>query len=167
MIVSVDESGSMHGEKGHAAKAIALATRVVARQQRRWIALCAYSGDSGERLLALPPGRWDESALAEWLCKFIGRGSSLDVPVREMPRYYEQLNAPRGTTDVIFITDAQCRIPDEIRDTFLAWKSRVKARLITLVIRSAPGDLSAISDEVHLVESLAATESGVGRVLSV
>ena len=24
--------------------------------------MLAYSGDSGERLLALPPGRWDESA---------------------------------------------------------------------------------------------------------
>ena len=44
------------------------------------IALC-----DGERLLALPPGRWDEGKLADWLCAFIGGGSSLDVPVREMP----------------------------------------------------------------------------------
>src|SRR5262249_43553367 len=93
IILSVDESGSMEGDKIHTAKALALAMAWIARQQHRWIALVAYSGDSGERLLALPPGRWDETALMDWLCSFIGRGSSLDVPVREMPRYYERLEA--------------------------------------------------------------------------
>jgi uncharacterized protein with von Willebrand factor type A (vWA) domain len=167
VIVCVDESGSMAGEKGHTAKALALALAWVARMQRRWIALCAYSGDSGERLLALPPGRWDESALMDWVEDFIGRGSSIDVPVREMPRIYRQLNAPLGKTDVIFLTDAQCRLPAELRQQFVAWKKAVKARLITLVIRSQPGDLSAISDEVFTVPALSVGEDAVGRVLSV
>jgi uncharacterized protein with von Willebrand factor type A (vWA) domain len=127
----------------------------------------AYSGDSGERLLALPPGRWDEAAATDWLEQFIGMGSSLDVPVREMPRYYEQLHAPAGVTDIIFITDALCRIPPDLREQFNAWKQQVKARLITLVIASTPGDLEAVSDEVHLVGSLAVSEAGVERVLSV
>ena len=60
VIVCVDESGSMEGEKDHTAKALALALAWVARHQRRWCALVAYSGDTGERLLPLPPGRWDE-----------------------------------------------------------------------------------------------------------
>jgi hypothetical protein len=47
----------MEGVRGtHTAKALAW----VARQQRRWSGLIAYSGKSGERLLALPPGRWNE-----------------------------------------------------------------------------------------------------------
>ena len=56
--VSVDESGSMQGEKVLTAKALALALAWIARRQRRWCALVAYSGESGERLLALPPGRF-------------------------------------------------------------------------------------------------------------
>jgi uncharacterized protein with von Willebrand factor type A (vWA) domain len=167
VIVAVDESGSMAGDKGHTAKALALALAWVARMQRRWIAVVAYSGDSGERLLALPPGRWDESALMGWLEVFIGHGSNLDVPVREMPRIYRQLNAPVGKTDVIFLTDAQCRIPAELQQQFVGWKKAVKARLITLVIRSQPGDLEAISDEVYTVPSLSVSEDAVGRVLSV
>jgi uncharacterized protein with von Willebrand factor type A (vWA) domain len=139
----------------------------VARMQRRWIALVAYSGDSGERLLALPPGRWDESALMTWLEQFIGHGSNLDVPVREMPRIYRQLDAPVGKTDVIFLTDALCRLTPELQRQFVGWKAAVKARLITLVIRSQPGDLSAISDEVFTVPSLSVSEDAVGRVLSV
>src|SRR5258708_15072704 len=85
IILSVDESGSMEGEKAHTAKALALAMAWVARRQKRWCALVAYSGDSGERLLALPPGRWDESALMDWLEGFIGRGPFLNNPPPGMP----------------------------------------------------------------------------------
>jgi uncharacterized protein with von Willebrand factor type A (vWA) domain len=103
----------------------------------------------------------------DWLGEFIGRGSSLDVPVREMPRIYQELKAPAGKTDVLFITDAICRIPADLRAQFKAWKAQVQARLIALVIDSPAGDLGAISDELHLVQSLAATEEGVGRALSI
>jgi uncharacterized protein with von Willebrand factor type A (vWA) domain len=167
IIIAVDESGSMSGDKAHTAKALALALAWVARQQKRWIALVAYSGDSGERLLALPPGRWDEVALMDWLAQFIGCGSTIDVPVREMPRYYETLRAPVGITDVVFVTDALCHLGADLQDAFSAWKQQVKARLITLVIQSSPGDLAAISDELHLVGSLAVEEAGVERVLSI
>jgi uncharacterized protein with von Willebrand factor type A (vWA) domain len=166
IIVCCDESGSMQGEKGHTAKALALAMAWVARSQRRWVALCAYSGDSGERVLALPPGRRDEDALMDWLEPFIGRGSSIDVPVRELPRIYREVGAPYGKTDVIFLTDAQCRLPAEVQEDFLAWKRSVQARLVTLVIGGEAGDLSLISDEVHLVRTLDASEEAVGRVLS-
>jgi uncharacterized protein with von Willebrand factor type A (vWA) domain len=167
IVVSVDESGSMADDKVHTAKALALALAWIARQQRRWCGLVAYSGDTGERLLALPPGRWDESALMEWLADFIGGGSSLDVPVREMPDYYQRLGAPVGQTDVIFITDAICRIPTKLQEEFCTWKKQVQARLIALIIQSTPGDLSGISDEVHEVPSLAVTEAAVERVLAI
>jgi len=167
ILVSVDESGSMCGEKGHTAKALALALAWIARQQKRWCGLCAYSGDSGERLLALPPGRWNEVAVMDWLEQFIGRGSDLDVPVRELPDYYQKLGAPVGKTDVIFITDAICHIPAKLQEEFCAWKKQVQARLISLIIQSRPGDLSAISDEVHAVPSLAVTEAAIERVLSI
>lgn len=166
ILVSVDESGSMLGNKVHTAKALALALAWMARRQQRWCGLVAYSGNSGQRLLSLPPGRWDETKVMDWLEQFIGRGSSLDVPVREMPHYYQQLGAPVGNTDVIFLTDALCYIPAEIQEQFKAWKQQVRARLITLVIQSSPGDLVGISDELHVVQSLAVSESAVERVLS-
>src|SRR5262245_56867929 len=166
ILVCVDESGSMDGEKGHTAKALALALAWVARHQRRWCALVAYSGDSGERLLALPPGRWDDTALMDWLEPFIGCGSSLDVPVRELPDYYRRLGCPAGDTDVLFLTDALCRLPPDVRERFLTWKQQAQARLITLVIESTPGDLTAISEEVFEVPSLSVTEAAVERVLS-
>ena len=167
IIISIDESGSMQGEKAHTAKALALALAWIARRQNRWCALVAYSGDSGERLLALPPGRWNEVALADWLSAFIGHGSDLDVPIRELPRMYADLKAPVGATDVILITDAQVRIPETIRASFLAWKAVAKVRVHSLVLNDNPGDLAGVSDEVHRVASLDPSGDAVGRVLSV
>jgi uncharacterized protein with von Willebrand factor type A (vWA) domain len=167
ILVTIDESGSMMGPKVETAKALALALAWVARQQRRWCGLASYSGSSGERLLALPPGRWDEAALLDWLEGFIGRGSSLDVPLVELPDYYRRLGCPAGKTDVIMVTDAQVRIPAELRDSFNAWKNSVQARVIGLVIRSAAGDLAAVCDEVHLVDALSPEGEAEGRALSV
>jgi uncharacterized protein with von Willebrand factor type A (vWA) domain len=166
VIVCLDESGSMGGDRIHTAKALALALAWVARTQRRWCALVAYSGDSGERLLPLPPGRWDETRLLDWLTAFLGRGSEIDVPVRELPRMYRELKAPAGVTDVVFVTDARCRLPAELQNHFCGWKRAVQARLITLVLDHDAGDLTAISDEVHLVRTLEPEADAVGRVLS-
>ena len=126
----------------------------------------AYSGDTGERLLPLPPGRWDETKLLDWLTAFLGRGSDLDVPVRELPRMFAELKAPAGITDVVFVTDARCRLPAELQNHFCSWKRSVRARLITLVLDHDAGDLTAISDEVHFVRTLAPDADAVGRVLA-
>ncbi len=166
ILISVDESGSMEGAKAHTAKALALALAWIARRQRRWCGLIAFSGESGERFLALPPSRWNESALCDWLVAFIGKGSDLDVPIQEMPRMYKEIGAPPGITDVVMVTDAKCRIPGELRERFLEWKRSVRARVISLIIGSVPGDLEHVSDEVHRVSALDPNSDAVGRVLS-
>jgi uncharacterized protein with von Willebrand factor type A (vWA) domain len=117
-------------------------------------------------LLALPPSRWNEGALCEWLSAFIGGGSDLDIPVAEMPRMYRALGAPVGITDLIFVTDAQARIPLKLRETFIDWKRSVRARVISLVLAGGAGDLASLSDEVHLVRTLDPDGEAVGRVLS-
>ncbi|VTU00876.1 Marine sediment metagenome DNA, contig: S01H1_S27396 (Fragment) OS=marine sediment metagenome GN=S01H1_64016 PE=4 SV=1: VWA_2 [Gemmataceae bacterium] len=167
VLAVVDESGSMAGDKVHTAKALALALAWVARHQRRWAGLIAFSGGSGERLLALPPGRWDEGRLCDWLAAFIGRGSDLDVPVAELPRMYREVGAPVGVTDLVIVTDALCRIPAALRESFLAWRRAARVRAVALVVGgAAPGDLAAVCDETHAVPALDPASETVGRVLS-
>ncbi len=166
ILVVTDESGSMEGAKAHTAKALALALAWVARQQRRWAGLIAYSGKSGERLLAPPPGRWDETALCDWLSAFLGQGSDLDVPIEELPRMYTEIGAPPGITDVVMITDARCRIAPELKKRFLNWRQAARVRAVALVIGSPPGDLEGVCDEVHRVSALDPADDAVGRVLS-
>jgi uncharacterized protein with von Willebrand factor type A (vWA) domain len=165
--VVVDESGSMSGEPIANAKAIALALAWVARHQKRWVCLVGFSGGSEGTYLALPPGKWDQEKLLEWLCHFYGGGTDCDVPLVEVPKNWEALGAPKGTTDLIIITDAQVNVPDEIAESFLAWKAQEKVKLISLVINYEPGDLRGVSDRVYRIGSLSLAEEGVQEALSV
>lgn len=166
ILVTLDESGSMRGEKDEACKGLALAIAEIARLQKRWCGLVAYSGATGHRLLPLPPGPRDAVAVLDWLDNFIGGGSTLDVPLRELPTYYDRLNAPTGKTDLISITDACLSVPSDVRKSFRAWKLQAKVRATAIVIGSTPGDLADVFDETHIVASLLPTEDAVGRVLS-
>ena len=166
IVIVVDESGSLVGSKNESAKAIALTLASIARKQGRWCGLVAFSGGSGHRVLALPPTKWNQVQLYSWLESFIGCGSDQDVPVQEMPAIFTEIGAPLGKTDLIYVTDAELRISEKKASAFKAWKNSVQARLISLVLNSDPGDLTSISDEVHLINSLDPTEVGIRKVFS-
>jgi uncharacterized protein with von Willebrand factor type A (vWA) domain len=166
IVIVVDESGSLVGSKNESAKAIALTLASIARKQGRWCGLVAFSGGSGHRVLALPPTKWNQVQLYSWLESFIGCGSDQDVPVQEMAAIFTEIGAPVGNTDLIYITDAELSISQKKAEAFKAWKVSVQARLISLVLNSDPGQLSSISDEVHLINSLDPTEVGIRKVFS-
>jgi uncharacterized protein with von Willebrand factor type A (vWA) domain len=166
IVIVIDESGSMVGPRSESAKAIALTLAWIARKQGRWCGLVAFSGGTGHRVLALPPGKWNQVQLFAWLQSFLGMGSDQDVPIQEMPAIFTEIGAPPGRTDLVYVTDAELRISQKKAAEFKAWKSSVQARLISLVLNTDPGDLSSISDEVHLVSSLDPTELGIKKVFS-
>ena len=166
VVLVVDESGSMIGSRNESAKAIALTLAWIARRQGRWCGLVAFSGGTGHRVLSLPPERWNQVDLLDWLESFLGCGSDQDVPIREMPAIFTELSAPAGKSDLIYITDAELSISQKKATEFKTWKASVQARLISLVLNSDPGQLSSISDEVHLINSLDPTEVGIRKVFS-
>ena len=166
VVLVVDESGSMAGHRNENAKAIALTLAWIARKQGRWCGLVAFSGGSGHRVLALPPNRWNQVQLYAWLEAFIGMGSDQDLPIKEMPAIFTEIGAPLGKTDLIYVTDAELRISQKKATEFKSWKVSVQARLISLVLNSNPGDLTLISDEVHLINSLDPTDVGIKKVFS-
>ena len=89
------------------------------------------------------------------------------MPIVELPRMYARLKPPVGATDIIMITDAECRLPALLVDRFNEWRNGVKARVISLILKDKPGDLAKVSDECHEVHELAAGELAVGRVLAI
>lgn len=168
IIVTVDGSGSMFcNDKFKTAMAFALAMAYIARTQKRWCGLIQYSGDTGHKMISLPPGRWNENALVDWLCTAIGGGSCLDVPIRELPAFYKEIGAPNGKTDLIMITDAICNVSKANAETFNLWKKDVKAKVISLVIGTNGGSLSLLSDEVHCMPVINVNELGIHSALSI
>lgn len=163
IVVVVDESGSMSGEPICQAKAIALAMYWVAKQQNRWCCLVGFSGGTEGTYLALPPGDDKMNQVFEWCEHFYGGGTTCDVPLIELPRKWEKLGCPKGKTDMLIITDAIVHCPTEVKESFNVWKAREQCKVSTLVIGRGyhvlpgddeAGDLSRISDTVHMVNSL-------------
>lgn len=155
VVVVVDESGSMSGPKIANAKALALAMAWIAKHQKRWCALVGFSGGTEGVRCVLKPGKWNETELLEWLDHFYGGGTTLDVPLEQLPnKYWQEMQAPKGKTDVIIVTDAIVRAPQTMIDKFNDWKQAEQVRCITLVLGDAPGDLAKVSNEVHCIPSL-------------
>jgi uncharacterized protein with von Willebrand factor type A (vWA) domain len=170
IVVTVDESGSMDGEPVFTAKALALALAWIARVQKRWCCLVGFSGGTEGTFCVLPPGRWDESALCDWLTHFYGNGTTLDVPVAEVPANWNRLVASgmqRGKCDMIMITDAQLHLPKAMEEGFLAFKKREQVNLTAMVLRSKAGDLARIADTVYHVSKIGVGEEAVEAVVSI
>lgn len=168
IVVCVDESGSMRGEPVAQAKAFALAMCWVARQQNRWCALVGYAGGHTGTRVALPPGKWKEEELLRWLEHFYGGGTTMDVPLQELPTtYWQELNCPKGKTDVIIITDGIVHVPEMMEKQFNEWKHREKVRCISLILAPRAGDLERVSDECHLIPNIDVTQEAIGRCLGI
>lgn len=173
IVVVVDESGSMSGDKVETAKGLALAMAWIAKSQRRWCALIGFSGGTEGNTLLLPPtGGWDEQAVLDWLEHFYGGGTQLDVPLIELPTVtWPKImdgGANRGKTDILMLTDAIVGCDDELAASFNAWRTAEKARVTILVLPSGEiGELAKVCDDHHKIERLKPDGEEVGTVLSV
>lgn len=171
VVVVVDESGSMKGGPVAAAKGFALAMAWVARHQKRWCALVGFSGGTQGTRLVLPPGRWDQEGLLQWLAHFFGAGTDCDIPLKELPFTYwpefEKTGMQKGKTDVIFITDGVVNVDPGLEARFKGWKAKEKVRAIGIVLNSDPGSMRNVLDECYRVADLGLGQEAVGRCLGI
>lgn len=169
IVICVDESGSMSGDRIENAKAIALSLGWVAKFQKRWCAFVGFAGGTEGTRLAMPPGKWDQDALIEWLTNFNGGGTILDVPLKTLPfTYWPEFvsqGLQRGKTDIVIITDAVVGCEDAMRDEFLKWKAAEHCKLHGIVIGHDPGVLEEVCDEVSCVSGLSLDEEKVTDLL--
>lgn len=168
IIVCVDESGSMGGEPVSNAKAFALAMAWVAKHQKRYCCLIGYAGGTTGTVCVLQPGKWDEEKLMFWLEHFYSGGTTMDVPLAELPNvYWPQIQAPKGKTDLIILTDGIVSVPYAMEKSFNTWKAANKVRCISLILAHNPGGLTKVSDETHLIPYIGTNVAGIEACLSI
>lgn len=167
IIVCVDESGSMSGEPVCNAKAFALAMAWIASHQRRPCILLGHTGHTRSTSVELLPGKWNQGSLLIWLEHFFGMGTDMDVPFELVPKITAD-KPYKKKIDVICLTDALSRVPDNMAQTFNAWKKENNARCTGIVIGwSTAGDLQKCCDEVHAVNSISVDEESIQKCLSI
>jgi uncharacterized protein with von Willebrand factor type A (vWA) domain len=164
MIVCLDGSSSMAGEKEVWSKAVALTLLEIARRQRRLFRfICFASADTPLFTRDLNPReRWEvrtDRALdvAEY---FPGGGTDFETPLSAALDCLGTARYRRG--DVVLVTDGECDVSPEWRARFLAEKKRLGFALWSVLIdvgSSTAGTLAALSDRVTTVSQL--TDEGV------
>ncbi len=162
IVIVCDESGSMHGEQIHQAKAISLAMYWLAKQQNRWCCLMGFSGGDIPNLLTLKPE--DQQDMTEkvfdWCEHFFSGGNECDLPIYEMPTLWKKLEAPEGKTDVLMVTDAHAEANELGINEWNEWKANSQAKVTTICIggylneENCTGTIPAISDSVEFCNEL-------------
>ena len=170
IVVVVDESSSMRGDKIEAAKALALALAWIAKHQKRWICLVAFSNDAAGRFLTMPPEKWDDNALLDWLAFFMAGGTTSEVPLATLPNKWTELGCPEGKTDIITITDGQLSVSDDRSHAFNVWKEAKQVKQYTLYLDlggSEPGDMEKVSDVSWQVDDLDLGQDAIQQLMSI
>jgi len=161
LVVCLDTSSSMAGDKEIWAKAVTLTFLEIARRQRRRCqAICFSSGASELRAFDLNPRAPYQVALERTLDLaeyFPGGGTDFMVPLDAALRTLQTQPMKQG--DVILITDGECRVADDWREQFLRTKRKMGFSLYSVLIDVGPSEsetVRALSDRVSLIRDLTA-----------
>ena len=167
VIVCLDGSSSMMGDKEVWAKALTLTLLEIARRQRRLFrSICFSSASSPLHILDLNPRERYEvemSKVMELAEYFPGGGTDFETPLNAAVEGLRQARFRRG--DIVFITDGECRVGPDWAEQFRRDKDALGFSLFSILIdvgSSSLGTLKEFSDKITTVSQL--TSEGVKDV---
>ena len=135
IVLTIDESGSMDGDPIAWAKAIFLAVRLIALEQKRDLLLIVYGSRGEIEEYEFPQGRGSTEYIME-ACKHNYRGGT----------YYEEwmekslkaiCSSKYERGDVIAITDGECSVTDDMQERWDTVKAEKKFKAMGILLGSS------------------------------
>lgn len=164
MVVCLDGSSSMAGEKEIWSKAVALTLLEIARRQRRLFrSICFSSEETPLQILDMNArGRYEVEMekvmeLAEY---FPGGGTDFQRPLDAALECLKKSRYKKG--DIVFITDGECQVTPQWAESFRREKDRLGFSLFSVLIDVGPsslGTLKEFSDRITTVKQLTGEEA--------
>jgi uncharacterized protein with von Willebrand factor type A (vWA) domain len=156
ILIAVDGSGSMAEHKEIWAKALAIATILQAKKEKRKAHGIIF-GASEQEIFEIDVNKLEDLATASF-----HMGTNFGPPLRwAQDKFKEQ---PRA--DLFFITDGVCNIKEDTKADFIQAKSRSGARCLSVLIGSDVSDtVKQFSDKVFSLPTTPTPRDG-GRILS-
>ncbi len=147
MVVCLDGSSSMAGDKEIWAKAVTLTLLdIAARQRRPFRSICFAAADTPLQVLDLTPRQrftpdlQQVFALAEY---FPGGGTDFQKPLDAALACLRADRRRRG--DIVFITDGECRVDAGWLRAFQEEKTRLGFGVFSVLIDVGPSSVAAVS----------------------
>ena len=164
MIVCLDGSSSMAGDKEIWSKAVTLTLLEIARRQRRLFrSICFSSEETPLQVLDLNPREhYDVKTknvmdLAEY---FPGGGTDFQKPLDAALECLKQSRFKKG--DIVFITDGECQVNSDWAEDFRKEKERLGFSLFSILIdvgSASLGTLKEFSDRITTIKQLTGEEA--------
>ena len=164
MIVCLDGSSSMSGDKEIWSKAVTLTLLEIARKQRRLFrSICFSSAETPLQVLDMNPrDRYEVETktvmdLAEY---FPGGGTDFQKPLDAALACLGESRFKKG--DIIFITDGECQVDPQWAERFRDEKERLGFSLFSILIDMGPaslGTLKEFSDRITTIKQLTGDEA--------
>lgn len=164
MVVCLDGSSSMEGEKEIWSKAVTLTLLELARRQRRLFRSISFSSEETPlQVLDMNPREHYQVKmervldLAEY---FPGGGTNFEKPLDAALECLQQSRYKRG--DIVFITDGECQITQEWAERFRQGKEKLGFSLFSILIDVGPsslGTLKEFSDRITTIKQLTGDEA--------
>src|SRR5712692_3953000 len=156
ILIAVDGSGSMAGSKEIWAKALAIATILQSKKEKRKSHGIIF-GASEKEIFEIDVDRLEDLATASF-----HMGTNFGPPLRWAQEQFKE--NPRA--DFLFITDGICNLEDERKTTFIQAKSSSGARCFSVLIGSDATDaVKQFSDKVFSLTTTPTSRDG-GQILS-
>lgn len=148
MVVCLDGSSSMAGDKEIWSKAVTLTLLdIAARQRRRFRSICFASSEMPLQMLDLNPRERyapDMRRVFDLAEYFPGGGTDFQKPLTAALDCIRGARHSRG--DIVFITDGECRVdPDWLRD-FKREKEKLGFSVFSVLIDVGPSSMAAVKD---------------------
>jgi len=162
VIICVDNSGSMAGQKELWSKAVALALLEISKLQKRNYA-CIHFGSSTDpiKIIEVPKGQASFDKVLEIGQYFLNGGTDFAKPLTEAVALIEKSEFKKA--DIVFVTDGECAVTDEFLTEFRAAKKQKEFKVISVLVdmgSTTPTAVREFSDEVKFVSELSGNEAG-------
>lgn len=133
MVVCIDESGSMAGKREVWAKAVALACFNLAAKENRAYALIHFGSPLEVRVdRFLYPRKASPAEVLAAIQHFFGGGTDFDTPLKQALKVMEE--SPFRYGDIIFITDAECRVSNQFVKEFATAKREKEFSVFAILV---------------------------------
>lgn len=164
MVVCLDGSSSMAGDKEIWSKAVTLTLLEIARRQRRLFrSICFSSADAPLQVLDINLREHYEAnmgkvmELAEY---FPGGGTDFEKPLDAALDCLKKSRYKKG--DIVFITDGECQVTPQWAERFREKKDALGFSLFSILIDVGPnslGTLKEFSDRITTIKQLTGEEA--------